>query len=96
MRIDMNVHSIQMKRYFTLWCGVLFAFFVIANLAGYVRSRGLLQFRYSGFPYTFTAWGYIDDAFFDLSILLLNFAIAVTVSVIVAMLLTYLRHRKTV
>ena len=54
------------------------------------------MFRYSGFPYTFTAWGFIDDPFFDLSILLLNLAIAVTVSVLVAMLLTYLRHRKAV
>lgn len=67
---------------------------MIANFAGYVRSRGLVPFSYSGFPYTFTVWGYVKNPFFDLSILLLNLAIAVTVSVLVAMLLTYLRHRK--
>lgn len=53
------------------------------------------MFRYSGFPYTFTAWGFIDDPFFDFSILLLNLAIAIAVSVFVALMLTYLRHRKS-
>ena len=84
-----------MKRYFYSWCGVLFAFFLFANLAGYMRLRGLKPLSYSGFPYTFTVWGNVKNPYFDVSILLLNLAIAVTVSVLVAMLLTYLRHRKT-
>lgn len=69
---------------FTAWFVALMLFFLLANLAGLVRPRGLEPFRYTGFPFTIAAWGIGIEEFFDWEALGLNALIALAVSGLVA------------
>jgi hypothetical protein len=54
------------------------AFFLLANLAGVVRPMGLKPFRFTGFPFIISAWGFGMEEFFDWSALALNAAVGVS------------------
>lgn len=78
---------------FAVWFAALLLFFSLANLAGVVRPMGLKPFRFTGFPYTFAAWGTGVEEFFDWPLLALNCLIACGSAVIVAGTLATLRYR---
>ena len=65
---------------FAGWLVAFLAFFFVANLAGVIRSIGLKPFRYTGFPFTFAAWGMGIEEFFDWQLLAWNGLIALAVS----------------
>ena len=80
-----------MRRVFIGWFATLMLFFVVANLAGLVRPAGLKPFRYTGFPFIVSAWGYGIEEFFDWSALALNVLAAVITSALVALVCAWRR-----
>lgn len=89
----------EMKHFwkiFTVWFAAFICFFVLANLAGLIRPMGLLPFRYTGFPFTFAAWGNSIAEFFNWCLLALNGGIAVMVAGLLAWGLAWRRCRKNV
>jgi hypothetical protein len=83
----------RFSKVFTLWVTIFLIFFALANLAGVVRPMGLVPFRFTGFPFTFMAWGVGVEEFFDIEYLLLNCLIGCTGSVLLAGALAWLRCR---
>jgi hypothetical protein len=83
----------QFSRCFVNWLAVLLVFFIVANLAGAIRPRGLLPFRYTGFPFTFAAWGYAIEPMFDSGLLALNALIGLASSIGLAWLCAWARCR---
>lgn len=75
------------------WTTVMVCFFLISNLVGFVRPKGLLPFRYIGFPFTFAAWGSGVEEGIDILMLALNIAIALVVSIAVGWAIAWVRHR---
>jgi hypothetical protein len=75
------------RRIFVAWFAALLAWFLLANLAGLVRPRGLKPFRSAGFPYTVATWGFGIKEDFDLSALALDTAFAIATSAVVASVL---------
>jgi hypothetical protein len=65
---------------FLAWFTVLLVFFVLANLAGLVRPKGLLPFRTIGFPVPMKAWGVGIDESFEWVALIENATLALSVS----------------
>jgi hypothetical protein len=54
----------KIRKAFFNWFSLLMIFFVLANLAGLIRPKGLLPFRAIGFPIPFKAWGGgVDESF---------------------------------
>jgi hypothetical protein len=82
------------RKVFILWVMVFLSFFALANLAGVIRPMGLKPFRFTGFPFTFMAWGRGVEAFFDWELLLLNCLIGCTGSVLLAGALAWIRCRR--
>jgi hypothetical protein len=80
-------------RIFAVWFSLLMLFFVLANLAGVVRPMGLKPFRFTGFPFTISAWGFGNEEFFDWSALALNAVLAVGISGLVALVCAWARSR---
>jgi hypothetical protein len=75
------------RRIFVGWFAALLAWFLLANLAGLVRPRGLKPFRSAGFPLTVAAWGFGFKGGFDWSALALDAAFAIATSAVVASVL---------
>lgn len=91
---DSILRYIAMRwRLFKIWLTILLLFFVIANIAGAVKPRGLSPFRFTGFPYTFAAWGTGVEQFFDTGLLLLNCIIAIFVSSSLATAIGWVRYK---
>ena len=79
------------KDHFKFWCVFLLIFFFVSNVLGVVRPMGIKPFHSIGFPFTFAAWGVGFDFFWDWNLLAINISIAILVSVLLAMLLSWLR-----
>jgi pyruvate/2-oxoacid:ferredoxin oxidoreductase alpha subunit len=86
----------RFQRTFGIWFATLMGFFLLANVAGAVRQQDLLPFRYTGFPFSFAAWGDTVEEFFDWAALALNAAIAVAASGLVATVCAWTRTRHRV
>lgn len=83
----------QPKR-FVAWFVSLMLFWLGANLAGAIRPMGLKAFRFTGFPFTISAWGTGIREFFDWRALINNVLIGFGISLIVAWLLA-IPHRNS-
>ena len=85
----------RFRKVFLCWFLVLLLFFAAANLAGYVRPRGLKPIGWAGFPFTFAFWGFDVEGWFDWPALALDISIAVAASAAVAWVCAVARCRRT-
>ncbi|VTS07598.1 hypothetical protein [Tuwongella immobilis] len=81
----------RFRRIFTFWFALVFVSFALANLTGVIRPRGLLPFRFTGFPFTFMTWGLGIEEYFDWQLLLLNCLIGCVGAVFIAGVLAWIR-----
>ena len=72
------------RRIFVRWFAALLSWFVLANLVGLVRPRGLKPFRSAGFPFTVATWGFGIEDGIDWSALVLDAAFAIATSAVIA------------
>ncbi len=82
------------RKPFLLWFAVLTVFFALANVAGYVRPMGLKPFRSAGFPLTIAVWGTGVQEYTNWNAAVADILIALTVSLLLALGLTWWRGRK--
>jgi hypothetical protein len=78
---------------FLVWLIVMLCFFMAANLAGLVKSRGVQPFRDIGFPLTFATWKWQELQEIDTKALMLDTVIAIVVSLAVAAVCARFRSR---
>jgi hypothetical protein len=74
---------------FLSWFAAIMLFFIVANLIGIIKPKGLAPFRETGFPFIFAAWGVGIERFFDWGRLGLNFLVSLLSALIMSYVIVF-------